>query len=197
MEQSVEVAMTTVHNCMQCTVDIKKKQKESSTMNIAITGFYLHLKKMKNATNFRKMWLYVANKEISKLNAKLEEILKKSGITVNTDLHDELLDIMGENNRYQKCPSDSFRRLFWEEQLKAARANDARQMRWHPMIISWYLNLKLLSSSAYHSLCTAGFIKLPSERTLRDYTNFLLIQSWVSIWSWHHAIKGSSIGQTT
>lgn len=33
------------------------------------------------------------------------------------------------------------------------------------------MNLKLLSSSAYHSLSTSGFIKLPSERTLRDYTH--------------------------
>ena len=32
--------------------------------------------------------------------------------------------------------------------------------------------MKLLSSAAYHSLRTSGFIKLPSERTLRDYTHF-------------------------
>ena len=32
---------------------------------------------------------------------------------------------------------------------------------------------KLLSSAAYHSLRTSGFIKLPSERTLRDYTHFI------------------------
>lgn len=29
----------------------------------------------------------------------------------------------------------------------------------------------MLSSSAYHSLSTSGFVKLPSERTLRDYTH--------------------------
>lgn len=31
--------------------------------------------------------------------------------------------------------------------------------------------MKLLSSSAYHCLRTSGFLKLPSERTLRDYTH--------------------------
>lgn len=36
----------------------------------------------------------------------------------------------------------------------------------------WCLNLKYLSSAAYHSLRTAGFVKLPSERTLRDYTHY-------------------------
>ena len=39
------------------------------------------------------------------------------------------------------------------------------------MYYRWCLNLKLLSSSAYHCLSTSGFIKLPSERTLRDYTH--------------------------
>lgn len=34
------------------------------------------------------------------------------------------------------------------------------------------MSLKLLSSAAYHSLRTSGFMKLPSERTLRDYTHF-------------------------
>lgn len=29
----------------------------------------------------------------------------------------------------------------------------------------------MLSSSAYHALRTSGFVKLPSERTLRDYTH--------------------------
>ena len=36
----------------------------------------------------------------------------------------------------------------------------------------WCLNLKMLSSSAYHCLRSSGFIKLPSERSLRDYTHF-------------------------
>lgn len=47
-----------------------------------------------------------------------------------------------------------------------------KQVRWHPVIIKWRLNLKLLSSSVYHALRTSGFIKLPSERTLRDYSNY-------------------------
>ena len=34
------------------------------------------------------------------------------------------------------------------------------------------LNIKLISGAAYHALRTSGFIQLPSERTLRDYTHF-------------------------
>lgn len=69
-------------------------------------------------------------------------------------------------------PEGSFGRLFWEEQLRATKAKDPRQVRWHPLIIRWCLNLKLLSSSAYHATRTAGFIKLLPERTLRDYTHY-------------------------
>ena len=73
---------------------------------------------------------------------------------------------------HQAYPEGSFGRLFWEEQLRSATAKDARQVRWHPLMIRWCLNLKLLSSSAYHAKRSAGFIKLPSERTLRDYTHY-------------------------
>ncbi len=38
-------------------------------------------------------------------------------------------------------------------------------------MIKWCVNLKLISSSAYNALRTSGFLKLPSERTLRDYSN--------------------------
>ena len=34
-------------------------------------------------------------------------------------------------------------------------------------------DLKLLSSAAYHAIRTSGFITLPSEITLRDYTNYI------------------------
>ena len=39
------------------------------------------------------------------------------------------------------------------------------------------LNLKLLSSSCYHTLRTSRFMKLPSERSLRDYTHYVKSRS--------------------
>lgn len=69
-------------------------------------------------------------------------------------------------------PDGSFAKLFWDEQLKAASVSNPTQVRWHPVIIKWCLNLKLLSSSSYHALRTSGFVKLPSDRTLRLYTHY-------------------------
>ena len=38
------------------------------------------------------------------------------------------------------------------------------------MMIKWCLNLKMMSSSAYHALRSSGCLELPSERTLCDFT---------------------------
>ena len=36
-------------------------------------------------------------------------------------------------------------------------------------MIKWALHLRMLSSASYHAFRTAGFLHLPTERTLRDY----------------------------
>ena len=100
------------------------------------------------------------------------ELTEKNGLQVDPDLLDDMTAIMKGCDVDQYFPQGSFRRLFWEEQAKMAKQSDARQMRWHPTMIRMCLNIKLLSTSAYHALRTSGFVKLPSERTLRDYTHY-------------------------
>ena len=70
-------------------------------------------------------------------------------------------------------PEGSFARLFWVEQLKAAKVADARQRHWHPLMIKWCINFKLMSTATYHILPSSGFLHLPSERTLCDFTNYV------------------------
>ena len=76
--------------------------------------------------------------------------LLKQGDMVNSELHSDLLHMhMNENvDQITKAyPKNSFSTLFWDEQLKAASTTkDSRQVRWHPILIKWCLNLKLLSS---------------------------------------------------
>ena len=120
-----------------------------------------------------------AESEVRRLKLKIEESMLRHGVEVDEGLHRDLSNIMeaSKDTVSKEFPQGSFRRLFWDEQLKIARLKDSRQMRWHPMMIRWCLNLKLLSSSAYHALRTSGFVKLPSERTLRDYTHFFKVRS--------------------
>ena len=49
-------------------------------------------------------------------------------------------------------------------------------MRWHPLVIKWYLYLRHLSGKACKLLRSSGCIKLPSQSTLRDYTHYIKSQ---------------------
>jgi hypothetical protein len=67
-------------------------------------------------------------------------------------------------------PEDErFMRLFWEEQKKYNNLKNKRQMRWHPMIITWYLLLRHKSATSYSTLRDIVFVYLPNTRTLYDY----------------------------
>ena len=117
----------------------------------------------------------VAMTQVEKLKQQINKLTEVRGISLDEMLNKDLLQIMLEKKGHihTKFPEGSFQRLFWDQQLQAASVSDMRQVRWHPTIIKWCLNLKLLSSSAYHAMKTSGFVKLPSERTLRDYTNYI------------------------
>ena len=99
----------------------------------------------------------------------------KMSIVVDDMLREDLESIMTEMTEdVQKNHADnSFRRLFWQQQLEANQLKDRRQVRWHPAMIRWCLNLKLISSGVYGALRSSGVLVLPSEQTLRDYTHWV------------------------
>lgn len=134
---------------------------------------YLNTPEKKAKMDSLRKRAHNAEEEVKRLKDKVRTLLQQ-GENVDNELHSDLVNIMKENaDEIRKVyPENSFSRLFWDEQLKAASAKDPRQVRWHPVLIKWCLNLKLLSSSAYHAMRTSGFLKLPSERTLRDYVHY-------------------------
>lgn len=136
---------------------------------------YLNTPQKKKKMKELQVRAYTAEKEVKNLKERIEQCAEQKGVQIQPSLNEDFLAIMTEkNSEVEKCfPEGSFRRLFWDQQFQAAKTKDARQMRWHPCMIRWCLNLKLLSSAAYHSLRTSGFLKLPSERLLRDYTHFI------------------------
>lgn len=74
---------------------------------------------------------------------------------------------------HEYCPEGSFRRIFWDEQIKAFSAKDNRQIHWHRAMMKWCLHMKFISPGAYNALRTSGFVKLPSNRTLHDNTHWI------------------------
>ena len=95
------------------------------------------------------------------------------GIIVDDHTHNDLKFIMEENDNKvasSSSGSDSFTRIFLDQQKQAAAVNNAKHMKWHPKMIKWCLYLHHLSGSAYDLLRGSACPKLPSQHTLRDYT---------------------------
>ena len=124
----------------------------------------------------------MAKKEIKRLKDRLKELGETEGICVDNDLHSDLTEIIGDLiNEVRKAFSPgSFAWLFWEQQIKALKCTDSRQIRWHTMIVRWCLSIKPRSSSSYNALSNSGVLVLPSDRTLRNYTHFVKAQAWFS-----------------
>jgi hypothetical protein len=66
---------------------------------------------------------------------------------------------------------NDYQRLLMSEQLKYNQLSDKRSMRWHPTIVKFCLYMQAKSPKGYRSLRESGFLSLPSERTLYDYSH--------------------------
>ena len=140
---------------------------------------YLNTPEKKQRISHLKKRVGSAEAKVERLKKQIERLNETQGIHISDELGNDLVQIMTENREEinRAYSKDSFAHLFWSEQLKAVTCKDSRQVRWHPLIIRWCINLKLMSSSAYHAMRSTGFLKLPSERTLRDYTNYFKHQT--------------------
>jgi hypothetical protein len=67
--------------------------------------------------------------------------------------------------------SDDFFEILLKDQAKALKT-PARQMKWHPLVIRWCLQMYSKSHYHYEDMRESGFLKLPSGRTLSDYKNY-------------------------
>lgn len=87
-------------------------------------------------------------------------------------MDDCIQQMMAESEKkvLEENSEGSFLRLFWQQQKEAA-SRPGRGRRWHPMMVKWCIYLRHLSSKAYETIRESGCIQLPSQRTLRDYTN--------------------------
>ena len=107
-------------------------------------------------------------RKVSRLKCKITSEIEQNGQIVHSSMHSDLKLIAEEVTKEVEM-QNSFHRMFWEQQLKAAKLKDHRQMRWHPAMIRWSIYLKAKSTSGYEGL--RHLLKLPSSRTLRDYTH--------------------------
>ena len=117
----------------------------------------------------------IAKLQVSRLEKKIMELVATNGIQLDNGLHDDMKEIVAEatNEIHQSFQPNTFQRLFWDQQRRASSLNDSRSMKWHPLVVKWCLYLRHQSSKSYETLRKSGIIKLPSQRTLRDYTHYV------------------------
>ena len=111
-----------------------------------------------------------------RLTAKVAEELETIGVTVDSDMHQDLEKIMEEEEK-TTCHQNSFQRLFWEQQLNDAWQCNANSMRWHPLMIRWCLYLRHQSQSAYETL--DAFLSSRNVHCTTTLTTFQLQQASV------------------
>ena len=66
---------------------------------------------------------------------------------------------------------DSFLQVLIEDQAKSLTCSKSN-MRWHPAVIRWCLQQHARSSAGYEEMRQAGFLRLPTSRTLQSYATF-------------------------
>ena len=117
----------------------------------------------------------MAKQQFERMKQRIRQLGEQDGILLDEMTHTDLKTIMQENAKEvaDSFPAKSIQQLFWEQQQQAASVSDSRSMRWHPLMIKWCIYLRHISSGAYETLRTSGVVRLPSQRTLRDYTHYV------------------------
>ena len=117
--------------------------------------------------------------QLRRLQNAISESTATEGIILNEELHDDISQLMKDHTKdvHSNYEEGTFQRLFWEQQNMANSLGSSKSMRWHPLMIKWCLYLRHLSGNkAYELLRDSACIKLPSQRTLRDYTHYIKSQ---------------------
>ena len=75
-------------------------------------------------------------RQLLNMRKKLEEAILQKSVALNDNMSRDLVSIMELHNTAIKSENttNSFRHVFWDQQLKAA-ARDPKGMRWHPLMI--------------------------------------------------------------
>ena len=117
------------------------------------------------------------------LEEKISKLIEVESVTLREEDGDDITAIMNSVQHLvqEKFPASSPQRIFWDQQVLYNSVKDKRQMRWHPLVLRFALNLKYMSTSAYKAVRQSGIIHLPSERTLADYTHWSTPHAGVQI----------------
>ena len=120
----------------------------------------------------------MGQQQIRQLQEAIADSTVTDGVNLDEELHDDFSQMVRDHTKdVLSIHEGTFQRLFWSQQETASSLKNSKSMRWHPLIYKWCLYLRHLSGKAYELLRSSGCIKLPSQRTLHDYTHYIKSQA--------------------
>ena len=125
----------------------------------------------------------LAKQKAKRMEEKVTKLIESQALPLHQSDQDDLSSIITDVHPVveESFPPHSPQRVFWDQQRKYNNLKDKRQMRWHPLMVRFALNLKYLSGSAYRAVRQSGVIALPSDRTLSDYTHWMTPRNGVQL----------------
>ena len=124
----------------------------------------------------------LSKQKVKRLQDKVDKLITEKLVHLQNSDTTNIAQIVKEVSLLveERFPLNSLQRVLWDQQRRYNSLKDKRQMRWHPLVIRFALNLKYLSGTAYRAVHQSGLINLASERTLSDYTHWTTPHSWLS-----------------
>jgi len=132
----------------------------------------------------------------TRLHKEILNEIENNGVVLNGLDEEDMQSVASDvSAQVASFPVDSPQRIFWEQQMQY-NITQKKQMKWHPFVIRFALNLKYASTSAYRAVRQSGVISLPSERTLRDYTHWISIKDGPQSELLFHIRKSLGVSET-
>ncbi len=77
--------------------------------------------------------LQIAKKQCDRMKQKIANVAEVEGITLDDEVHQ---DLASKGTTFLEGLSpNSFAKIFWDQQIEAETKKNARNMRWHPLMI--------------------------------------------------------------
>ena len=105
---------------------------------------------------------------------KIRQEIATNSVTVDKDISDDFISIIDRED----VKMTPFMKQFWQEQKKMLSVS-TKGVRYHPMMIRFFLSIHNKSSSTYKEFRDAlgrkngGILTLPCKKSLRDYNNWI------------------------
>ncbi len=160
--------------CMKC-LEVEKtlrvsRHQTSNTVSKFCNNRYLSAQDMKRKAESCYKEKVAAVARTKRLQQKTAELLN-GGCEVNEAQNDDFLQLLIKSK--DKFPGNSDVDMFLREQVKAASRKSCHGFKWNPQIIRWCLYLHKMSSSTYAALRASKYLRLPSERLLFEFGNYM------------------------